>query len=276
MDIDLSKPIVAEHKKAPSADQKASNRAPPTAFTVNFDDNENNSARRSKPPVLSSQQENQSNKRNNRKSFPPKLPHSNSQQDPKHYLFSKMIQGFSSNTDDDDQHTTILSLGHRNHEIDAISEAGTYTIEDKNKFRRNDRSQRQYSDASSTSSASSSTATNKSITEIQPPVSARSTSTSTNSPHFAMRRSLMKDLQDLRKQQQQIQKTPNVSAGQPKARTVVDPIKSSRLSSAPSGQKVIPQTNQRATSSSSGFRYVRLRIITYVGNFFLLKLCNDF
>lgn len=45
-----------------------------------------------------------------------------------------MIQGFpsasSETTDDDDQHTTILSLGgDRRHDIDAISEAGTYTID---------------------------------------------------------------------------------------------------------------------------------------------------
>jgi hypothetical protein len=134
----------------------ASNRVPPTAFTVDFGDNENISARRSKPPVLSSQQEGSGNRRNTKRSVPQtraQLPKSNSQQDPKHYLFNKMIQGYPSTaseaTDDDDQHTTILSLGERrnNLETDAISEAGTYTIDDKNKFRRHDnRSQRQFSD----------------------------------------------------------------------------------------------------------------------------------
>jgi hypothetical protein len=43
-----------------------------------------------------------------------------------------MIQGFPNTSneaaEDDDQHTTILSLSDRRHDIDAISEAGTYTI----------------------------------------------------------------------------------------------------------------------------------------------------
>lgn len=44
-----------------------------------------------------------------------------------------MIQGFPASsteatTDDDDQHTAIVSLGDRRNDIDAISEAGTYTI----------------------------------------------------------------------------------------------------------------------------------------------------
>lgn len=73
-----------------------------------------------------------------------------------------------------------------------------------------------------------------------------------------MRRSLMKDLADLRKQQQ-MQQQQKASNQQPKARTMaVDPLKSSRLGS--NNQKAVPQPAQiqrPATSSTStaGFRY---------------------
>ncbi|KAI6190139.1 hypothetical protein M3Y97_00084500 [Aphelenchoides bicaudatus] len=276
MEIDLSQPFSPENKTPATNEQKGANRVPPTAFTIDFGDNETNSARRTKPPVLTSQQEGGSSRRSARNSMPPnqvQLPQSNSsQQDPKHYLFTKMIQGFpaTSATDEDDQHTAILSLGgDRRNDIDAISEAGTYTIDDKNKFRHQNRS-RQFSDASSTSSASSSTATNKSTSRQQPSTarsnttkadgssalnSARSTSNSIASPHFAMRRSLMRDLRELKNQQQSIK--PANGQQQPKARTMaVDPLKSSRLCTPASNQRAAPVASPRTsvTNQSAGFR----------------------
>lgn len=95
--------------------------------------------------------------------------------------------------------------------------------------------------------------------------SARSLNTFNAYPDFAMKRSLMRDLEDMRKQQQlqQQKSTTPATNNQPKARTMaVDPLKSSRLCANLPSQKVVapqpPTANPRATSSSStsaNFRY---------------------
>lgn len=101
-----------------------------TAFTVNFGDQDEKPKK--KPPVLSSQDVQQ--KRFTRRSLPthksgPNLPAASSGDETKHYLFSKMIQGYpEGHEEDDNRPIASMSMKDLKHEVDTISEAGTYVI----------------------------------------------------------------------------------------------------------------------------------------------------
>ncbi|CAD5223927.1 unnamed protein product [Bursaphelenchus okinawaensis] len=271
MDIDLSRPFSPEQKE--KINVKAAQAVQSTAFTVNFDDI-TDKPKRNKPPVLSSQEQ---QRRQFRRSVPPSkagpaLPAA-AGNDTKHYLFSKMIQGFPKGQDNNESAMMALSI---KSEADTLSEAGTYVIENKEPKQSNHhRRQRKYS--SSSSSSSDSTETDGDGPTCSQPTSARlytprpetanssmvsSTVSSVRSsdhqkpsPPFPMKRHLMKDLRDLRNQNQQATPpSPRSSLPAPKVRSMVDQSKNSRLNP-PSKPCQTQQTTSRAgISSNAGFR----------------------
>lgn len=104
MDIDLSRPLSPVEK---AVKVSSAQRAPPTAFTVTFDSD--GEARKAKPATL---QDAARQKRFLRRNAPATAPAENrnsapageahasgdeSGQDPKHYLFNKMFQGYRKN-----------------------------------------------------------------------------------------------------------------------------------------------------------------------------------
>uniref|UniRef100_A0A914CM52 Uncharacterized protein n=1 Tax=Acrobeloides nanus TaxID=290746 RepID=A0A914CM52_9BILA len=223
MDIDLSRPLSPVEKAV-----KVSNvqRAPPTAFTVTFDSD--NEPKKPKPVSL---QDAARQKRFLRRNAPATAPSGNrnsapagdtqamgsgdeSNQDPKHYLFTKMIQGYRKSSPIE-EHSHILKVSHER-EIDTISEAGTYVIDDTTHVNQMTSSQVLDSDEESSSTATtvsdtettpcSSTAMG---TENPPPVSARS-NVSSEKPlmeESAKPKRLMTELRKMREQQQQQQTT---------------------------------------------------------------------
>uniref|UniRef100_A0A1I7RT39 Selenocysteine insertion sequence-binding protein 2-like n=1 Tax=Bursaphelenchus xylophilus TaxID=6326 RepID=A0A1I7RT39_BURXY len=271
MDIDLSRPFSPEEKE--KINVKAAAAVQSTAFTVNFDDS-NEKPKRPKPPVLSSQEQ---QKRQFRRSIPPSKPSlpAAAGNDTKHYLFSKMIQGFPKG--EESATTAMMALSIKS-ETDTLSEAGTYVIE--NKDTKANRRQRKYSSSSSSSADSTETDGSSSRPTYSQPSSTRmytprtETATSStvssgrSSDHqkpsqpFPMKRHLMKDLRDLRTQNQQSQQppSPRTSLPAPKVRSMVDQSKNSRLNP-PSPVKVCQQqqTTSRAgiSNSSAGFRSAR-------------------
>ncbi|KAI6223094.1 hypothetical protein M3Y99_01466600 [Aphelenchoides fujianensis] len=281
MDFDL-KTAAANVEQQQKQEPKASTpRVAPTAFTVNFDAAEK--PKRGKP-ALSSEA---TNRRLARRSVPPTrfrdgapLPAAASNSsDPKRYLLSKMLQGFGHEDGDEAEEEDEPRIGHdaTHHEIDAISDAGTYVIEGKSRLRREQRAQSRPVDTQSSSSSSSdSTATNPTTqrSSTAAPPSSRSTPLNsarvssagtssrpapTESPHFAMRRSLMKDLQAL-KAQNQPKTTAAAAPTTPKARSLLDPSKSSRLGVTPSPRPcqttapVVTPQRPATTSTAGGIR----------------------
>ncbi|KAI6186366.1 hypothetical protein M3Y98_00125100 [Aphelenchoides besseyi] len=284
MDFDLKTASIPESAKH---DSKVSTpRVAPTAFTVNFDDS-TEKPKRGKPSLSSEA----TNRRLARRSVPPSRNHRenapttqpNGPQDPKRYLLSKMLQGVSNaenNEADDGEEPQIGRDNNTKTEIDAISDAGTYVIEGKSKLRREAQRARTRdldSQSSVCSSSSSSTATNPATqrsTTTSAQTTARSTLNSsrtsnsvaakrrepTEYPHFAMGRSLMKDLRDLRAQNQPKPITESsTSASAPKARSVLESNKTNRLGVTPSARHIqqtstIHSNRPATTSNSTGIR----------------------
>ncbi|VDM38446.1 unnamed protein product [Toxocara canis] len=139
MDIDFNKPFEEEETVKKEEKTKAVIRAPPTAFTVSFDNNENGKANLS----LQDAAKKSSTRRLLRRSAPSSaatfaamaaagLPEA---ADPKKYLLNKMLMGsgpatgFSGASD----LLTATSEGDDKKEIDALSEAGTYVVDEKDR-----------------------------------------------------------------------------------------------------------------------------------------------
>uniref|UniRef100_A0A914Z0J5 Uncharacterized protein n=1 Tax=Panagrolaimus superbus TaxID=310955 RepID=A0A914Z0J5_9BILA len=157
MDFDFNAPVEKElTEKAPiKATSSRSSAAAATAFTVTFD-NESSPAKKSVSLQDAARQAPTSRRMMTRRSVPSTASSSSRKdesseselQDPKHYLFNKMIQGFK------DAPTGELNVMH-NHkdDIDTLSEAGTYVVDTKS--RRNDLDR--YIDSDSSDDESSST-----------------------------------------------------------------------------------------------------------------------
>ena len=128
MDIDFNAPVEKADKEKTPPIKAASNRAPATAFTVSFDNE--TAAEKKAFSLQDAARQAPTSRRMMRRSAPATAASKRDEgcesehQDPKHYLFNKMIQGFK----DAPAGEAMGILKDYKDDMDTQSEAGTYVV----------------------------------------------------------------------------------------------------------------------------------------------------
>ncbi|KAE9550637.1 hypothetical protein FO519_006154 [Halicephalobus sp. NKZ332] len=162
MDIDLNAPVTPESESVEKKPPKVSGA---TAFTVTFDEE-------SKPFSLQDAVK-QAPKRFLRRSLPPKnlniqTDSESEHQDPKHYLFNKMLQGPPpSSLGFSDRNQDFVN---GNQEFDTLSEAGTYVVDTKSRMEESQILDSEHESSDETESTVSKSTISKPSTSARPPV----------------------------------------------------------------------------------------------------------
>lgn len=176
MDIDLSKPF-EDVEKAKDEKAKVVMRAPPTSFTVTFDNEDDRKMslqdaakrsntrrflRRSAPAATGSMRS--PIETNSKKIFADTA-------DPKQYLLKKMLMGDAASPEDFAGGPEFAPSvgGPEKRDVDVISEAGTYVVDEKDRLLDPMASSQCLDDSDSDSDTSESTATTSSATDQTPP-----------------------------------------------------------------------------------------------------------
>uniref|UniRef100_A0A915D841 cystathionine beta-synthase n=1 Tax=Ditylenchus dipsaci TaxID=166011 RepID=A0A915D841_9BILA len=261
MDIDFKRAQSPEQHKEEEvcAKANASRAAPPTAFTVQFDGEEG--IKESSKSLQDAARQAPTGRRLMRKAN--EGSGSDSGQDPKHYLFTKMIQGYNKKTaahgsNGEEQMSLSTSSNDDKRESDALSEAGTYIVEGKN--RRGtcmitsqiiDSEDEEDSDSSTATTISDSIANSSQgvvvapqrPSSIYPPPSALTT-TQNEQKTPVVKRSLMSDLRKLREENSN-KPVPAPRIGNSKSNEAHPPgQRLSRVSSAATGTGSVGQSQK--------------------------------